>query len=99
MMEWWSSGLSARKLWCIAPLIQHSRSFVHHRVAFWFEFAARFPLRKFVTVCNLSSDFEQQFGVLNCAGKIPVRFYFITYLMIIFQIELVRAQRRVDWSR
>src|SRR6266478_1220051 len=74
-------------------------SFLQHRVAFWFEFVAGFPFRKFVGVGDLVADFEEKIDILDRAREVPVGIHLIGDLMIIFRVEFVGAKWPVLGSR
>src|SRR5262249_36958771 len=57
------------------------------------------PFRKFVGVGDFVADLEEKIDILDRAGEVPVGFYVVARLMIVFQIVFVGAERSVFRSR
>jgi hypothetical protein len=49
----------------------------HHLVPLRLELSARFPLREFIAVGCLVTDFEEKLNILHCAGEIPIWINFV----------------------
>src|SRR5213080_2857024 len=63
----------------------------HHHVPFRLELDAGFPFGKFGGVGDLGADFEKKIDILHRAGEVPIRFYFVSDLMVIVQVEFIGA--------